>query len=374
MTSDPPVSELVKLTYEAATDPSRWNDFLRLFGESIHAPSTTFLIHDNTHRKPRANVSEAIGIEPVWIQSYQEYFVTVNPWVLSQPFRRGAVAVTERILSDRELVRTEFYNDFLRPQDWFYCCGVMIAQDQSTISEITAVRSRRAGSFTPNEIALFEYLAPHLQCAVRIHNLVAGLESRLNATTGILDRTPMGIVAVDSGAKVILANRAAEAILKGGDGLMYRDGLQASSRQETAKLHNAIAAVCTQRDFGIPKHETVIQVHRPSGSRPFEVLVSPLPSRSSLRKGGAAAAVFITDPEAEAALDSGALHELFGLTPAEIRLCIALVEGKSVEGYAHESGISPNTARTYVKRIYSKTGVRRQSELVRLLLKSPAGL
>ena len=94
---------------------------------------------------------------------------------------------------------------------------------------------------------------------------------------------------------------------------------------------------------------------------------------SSLRRDGAAAAVFIIDPEEGATLDTPTLHQLFGLTPAEARLCIALVKGKSVEEYAREAGISSNTARTHVKRIYSKTGVRRQSELVRLLLKSSAG-
>ena len=121
------------------------------------------------------------------------------------------------------------------------------------------------------------------------------------------------------------------------------------------------------------KPETVVQVYRPSGLKPLEVLVCPLPSQSSLRKGGAAAALFITDPEEGATLDSRALHQLFGLTPAEIRLCIALVKGMSVEEYALEAGISSNTARTHVKRIYAKTGVRRQSELVRLLLTSSAG-
>ena len=314
-----------------------------------------------------------IGIEPAPIKSYQEYFVTTNPWLVGHPFRRGVVAVGEQILKDRELVRTEFYNDFLRPNDWFYSCGVLAARDQSTTSEITAVRSRRAGSFTSNEVALFEYLAPHLQCAVRIQNRIAGLESGLSAATGALDRFPTGIVAVDSDAKVILTNRAADAILKRGDGLMSRDGLRASSRHETAKLRNAIAAVCVQPGSGIPKPETVVRVYRPSGSKPYEVLVSPLPSHSSLRSDGAAAAVFIIDPEEGATLDTPTLHQLFGLTPAEARLCIALVKGKSVEEYAHEAAISSNTARTYVKRIYSKTGARRQSELVRLLLKSSAG-
>src|SRR5262249_22238291 len=158
---------------------------------------------------------------------------TINPWLVGNPFRRGVVALGQQILDDRELVRTEFYSDFLRPQDWFYSCGVLIAQDQLTISEITAIRSRRAGSFTSNEVALFEYLAPHLQCAVRIHNRIAGLESGLNAATGALDRFPTGVIAVDSDAKIILTNRAADAILKRRDGLTSRDGLRAESRQET---------------------------------------------------------------------------------------------------------------------------------------------
>jgi DNA-binding CsgD family transcriptional regulator len=372
MPSNRRIEELVQLTYEAAADPSRWSDFLRLFLESIHAPSAVFLIHDRTRQK--ANAAEFVGIEPAWIKSYQEYFVTINPWLVRDPFRRGVVAVGDQNVNDGELIRTEFHNDFLRPQNWFYCCGVLTAQDRSSTSEITAIRSRRAGSFTSDETAIFEYLAPHLQCAVRIHNRIAGLEAGLSAATGILDRFPTGIVAVNSDAKVTFINRAAEAILRRGDGLMFRDGLRAASRQETVELRNAIAAVCIESASEVPQPGTVIRVHRPSGSKPFEVLVFPLPSQSFLRKGGAAAGLFITDPEEEAALDNQALHELFGLTPAEIRLSIALVKGKSVEEYSQEAAISSNTARTHVKRIYSKTGVRRQSELVRLLLKSSAGI
>ena len=170
---------------------------------------------------------------------------------------------------------------------------------------------------------------------------------------------------------MILTNRAAAAILKRGDGLISRGGLRAASQQETAKLRNAIAAVSVQRDSRIPNPETLLRVYRPSGSTPFEVLGAPLPSHSSLRRG-ATAVLFIADPEAEAALDSRKLHELFGLTPAEIRLSVALVNGKSVEEYAHGASISSNTARTHIKRIYSKTEVRRQGELIRLLLRSSA--
>jgi DNA-binding CsgD family transcriptional regulator len=60
------------------------------------------------------------------------------------------------------------------------------------------------------------------------------------------------------------------------------------------------------------------------------------------------------------------------LTPAETRLAIALFKGQSVEAYAKEVGISINTARWYVKQIYAKTGVKRQTDLIRLLLKTTA--
>ena len=60
------------------------------------------------------------------------------------------------------------------------------------------------------------------------------------------------------------------------------------------------------------------------------------------------------------------------LTPAETRLAIALFQGHSVLAYAKEAGISINTARWYVKQIYAKTGVKRQTELIRMLLETKA--
>jgi DNA-binding CsgD family transcriptional regulator len=60
------------------------------------------------------------------------------------------------------------------------------------------------------------------------------------------------------------------------------------------------------------------------------------------------------------------------LTPAETRIAIALFNGQTVETYAKETGISINTARWHVKQIYAKTGVKRQTELIRVLLKTTA--
>ena len=97
---------------------------------------------------PRQHPSEGelfraiIGIEPAWIKSYQEHFVTINPWLAGHPFRRRVVAIGEQILNDRELVRTEFYNDCLRPKDWFYCCGVMTGPASGFLQVVASAMPR----------------------------------------------------------------------------------------------------------------------------------------------------------------------------------------------------------------------------------------
>jgi DNA-binding CsgD family transcriptional regulator len=45
-----------------------------------------------------------------------------------------------------------------------------------------------------------------------------------------------------------------------------------------------------------------------------------------------------------------------------------LVAGRTLAQASRRLGIMPQTARTHLKRVFSKTGVTRQAELVRLLL------
>jgi DNA-binding CsgD family transcriptional regulator len=51
-----------------------------------------------------------------------------------------------------------------------------------------------------------------------------------------------------------------------------------------------------------------------------------------------------------------------------------LIEGDSVARAAQALGISVNTARTQLKSVFAKTGCNRQSDLIRVVLTSPAYL
>src|SRR5262249_48698054 len=100
----------------------------------------------------------------------------------------------------------------------------------------------------------------------------------------------------------------------------------------------------------------------------FFVVVTPLmSSRNAFNKDGLTVAVFITDPEEAPRPDSQRLGAQFGLTPKESMIAIALMRGKTLIHAAEQLGISHNTARTHLQRIYGKTSTSHQGELLRLL-------
>lgn len=64
--------------------------------------------------------------------------------------------------------------------------------------------------------------------------------------------------------------------------------------------------------------------------------------------------------------DAAVLQSALGLTPAQARLTALLLTGRSVKDIAAALGITEESARQYLKRIYRKTCTHRQTELARV--------
>jgi DNA-binding CsgD family transcriptional regulator len=61
------------------------------------------------------------------------------------------------------------------------------------------------------------------------------------------------------------------------------------------------------------------------------------------------------------------LQLMLALTPAQARLAALIFGGNSVREAAGELGITEASARQYLKRIFARTGARRQGELIRMI-------
>ena len=116
-------------------------------------------------------------------------------------------------------------------------------------------------------------------------------------------------------------------------------------------------------------------ITRPSGRCSLSIVIRPVPGSRSAGQQHPAMAVFLRDPEscvARSALE--VVRRLYGLSRMEASVAMALGDGLTLDETAEKLGITRNTARTYLRIIFCKTGVTRQTMLVRKLLSSVATL
>ena len=190
-----------------------------------------------------------------------------------------------------------------------------------------------------------------------------------------LNRLAVGALVVDSDSRILLANQAAGQILSSADGLMIaQDNIcRAGIPTETQRLHALVRAAAVKTGASV-EDAGGMAISRTAMKRPLGVLVLPLAEVSSVTENEdeCFAVIFVTDPERQPLPSSETIGKMFGLSPAEARLAHALAEGLRVEEAAERCGVTVSTARTYLKQAFAKTETNRQSELVKLILTSPA--
>ena len=92
---------------------------------------------------------------------------------------------------------------------------------------------------------------------------------------------------------------------------------------------------------------------------------------SDLDYEGAKVAVFLSDPNLQQPISVSNLVSVYGLTPSEAQVAISIANGRSIDDIAKISNHSVHTIRSQLKSTFKKTGVSRQSELIKLLLTGP---
>lgn len=183
-----------------------------------------------------------------------------------------------------------------------------------------------------------------------------------------LDRLPFAALALDGSFRPIFMNRSGAQLLAANEVLRLDGGgiCRAFSTAETAALHQAVAATAADG-------ESRVLGLNGKDERRFSALVEASGEQGRGAEG-AAALVFLREIDARTLPTPEALRDLFNLNLSEARLAHALASGLDIKEAAEAQGITLSTARTYLKRLFQKTGANRQAELVRLLLNAVAGL
>lgn len=364
--------------YEAAANPAHWERFLQVAARELGATKAALHVHyfapGNTIQTAHGSCAFAIGYDASALQDYAVYYAAQDLYV--QRIRErfpGAMQVgtSEDLITSSEYRKTELYEDFSRPNGVYYTCWSAVEQSESIGAGLGFIRPEDAKPFAAKDVNLLNLLNPHLTKAFRLQRTIAEATRQNEALLSSVAHLDVGVIAIGCDGRVTNLSAPAKRIIDEEDGIRVRSGrLQATVRSDDERLQQMLRAAANVLVDGAPPASTML-IERGTGKRALKVSVFPFVSKLLLAEDRPEVLVLLSDPSAKPGSRAVVMRSLYGLTPTESRLADLLLEGCDVSEAADRAGVTRETGRFHLKRIMAKTGTRRQTELVRLMLSLP---
>lgn len=374
MLTDEDISTLLGLIYDAASDATLWRPLIE--GLAARTGSTSAALVIQAFDEDLYAISGSWRLPEEFTRAYQNYYHSLDIWAEvvvpnREKYPGGYVCTSESLCPTSEMRKKEFYNDLLVHGGIEHAMFELVENSESCVAAVALYRDKFSVEFGDSELKILRFLAPHLRRAFDLYRRFAALKSRSEGVEQALDMLSTGVIFLNSKGRVIVVNRAAEALLAERDGLLTgENGLCASNSGESTRLTSAIrqVALSTDGNSGAGCALLISRRNRP----PLQLQLSPVRNSMVDAARKAAAVIFVVDPLRTRRPEQWILRSSYGLTTAECRVALLLGDGKSARQICETLGVTENTVRSQIKSIFSKTGVRRQSELIRLLLTHPA--
>lgn len=360
---------VIEAFYDAAMDEARWVPALQTLVEFTGSQAATFWVL-SPQPKPELTTFRFLNLDPEHMKHYLEQMVALDPtndYVVSHPDE--AVVHDGLVISERDKDRHVYYDWHCRLSDFRYRMVGQANPAPSTQAGVALHRTRHVGRYEPDDIERFAFVRRHMSRALQMGFRLGTLGAMQTCTAELLDRSPAAILLLDEKKRIVFLNRGAQLVQKEADGVRFSaNGLTLAYRQDNDRLQALIAQA-----FTAPPAECAMRALRPSGKRPYAILVGPVSSKydglSAIRP---AVCIIITDPGRAEPFFKFRLQDVYGLTEAETRLAVLLANGEKLRTAAIHLGITYGSCRTRLADIFQKTETRTQPELVGVLLKTLA--
>jgi DNA-binding CsgD family transcriptional regulator/PAS domain-containing protein len=357
---------LLELIYHAAISPDRWDPLLRRLAIMTDCTAAGITIEDPVSKRGRP--ISYFGFDTGHVEKTFDHFLPMNPlFKISQSMTTGFIVANGDVIAPRDFAMTDFYNGWARPQGLGSPLTLVLDHNSTFYSPLTLVRPDGKGEATSAHRKLLRTLSPHLTRAMKVHLKLETADARLQATDAVFDNARLALFLLDAAGHLVFCNRRAEVYLRDAVFLAAPGGkLKAATAYDDRCLQHAIANAsggmsAAGVEFSITGND----------QRKLSVSITPVPlSAPTAFLGGSrvCCAVIVANPAVQHANSIARLARLHGLTPSEVRVLEAMLKGIGAAQAADTLGISAETARTHLKRIFSKTGTSRQAELMRLFM------
>lgn len=363
------LSELIAAIYDTAFDPARWPDALARTALFMRATGATFVAHDAARKE--GNPVYTFGGDAALNDRYFADTVKFNPALVPISLYRepGEVFHLSELVPMEEVRRSRLFRDWMEPSDWGDFTHGLVEKSGTRFATFGVAHPISRSPATEEAKSRLRLLVPHVQRAAEIANTLQLQRVEADSMTAALEALGAGVFLLRSKGDYAYANPSGLRFLAEAGLLAEVDGRLRPTQGDAARLLRE-ALQASASDLALASQPVAIPLGVHAGDTWVAHLVSLRQGsrRQAGRRYDAVAALFIHRAEVPRPTLVQVITTQFKLTAAEARVLFALLAAEGIAETAAVLGISDETVKTHLKRIYGKTGVSGQAELFKLLL------
>lgn len=368
---DTDLLDLVLLVHEGVFEEQPWTGFLRALRHRLHAGYANVIFR--RPGSPDDGLTEWADADDDPTEIHRSYFSAFAghdpfPYFRMEP---GKVLRMPDLMGRDDYHTHPYFTGFLQPNRLEHMLLFRVVEPEGHQAWVTVTRPLDGQPFPASAADVCERLAPHFAVALRCY----GELEAARMTRAIRDRAMrmanLGCVSIDARRIPVLGDK--DLFTRHGKVLPLRLDSAGKLRMVHAEADRRLGKVLEDIDRGAVSAPVPFPIPGPS---PGQALVVPLTAKVA-RASTAIANIYFQLPDDTARFGAEfqqVLKALYSLSSTEAALAARLVEGDSLHDAADSVGLTRESARTYSKRIFAKTGTSGQTDLVRALLRSMAAL
>lgn len=370
------VDELITLIYQGPLEATPWQSFLEALSRRMRCKNAAITLRLSRQGTPPLIIwgpPPAIGErEARQVNAIHAELGHLDPLrnALTKP---GDIATLSEVIAPEELQQNRFYREIMQPYGIAFELGMYISEPGGWEGNVGLTNGVDEEDFSEADKEVLIALRPHLEQSLALFSRLRRDETELQVMIDTLDRLTICTFILDGAGRIVRTNSAGRRLMKSSQAIRAADDrLVLASKTDNAALQQLIGkALTARRDAN--NFTEALRIDS-DADRHLGVLVRTIetPSRYS-NEAEPAAVVYVSGSAANQPLER-LVSQIFDLTPSEAHLAALLAAGLSLAEAAEKLDLTENTVRSYCKTILSKTGVSRQADLVRLILRSVAVL
>jgi DNA-binding CsgD family transcriptional regulator/PAS domain-containing protein len=349
--------------YDDVLNPDGFDKGSLSLARALSAQQMTFLVWDKAANfvRPAGAARQIRELTDEYVAHFQ-HLDPAKPGISEVPV--GGWWIDSQRLGRHGIDASCFHQELLRKYGLSSFMSSPIIRDERREVVVSCLRGLDAGVFTPADSRSVAQLLPHLQRVFALHERYGHLTRVARLNSALLEHLPFGLAVIDARLKVLAHNARGEQLL----------GAFGSSAQWAARRFKLPCALSEMIDCACRTRDPVLaQAYRLAIHEYFfgQLVILRLSASHRLLADFELPAALLMFYESQAApkMLNTLLRDLYGLTPAEGRLAMCMLEGGSLSGWVEKLRIGRATARSHLQAIYRKTGVNTQGQLVRILSK-----